>query len=259
MIGPHLDEDNGEARLAEAAGLTKRGCERLVASWAPRPEPAPRLVRRPASTVPRATDQPLLALVPSDGETSATAPPPTPPPDPRPRVTPLSAERFQLSVTVDAETVALFDELQDLLAHAVPSRDRATILKRALRVLRDTERKRRFGAGAKRRKRQAKKRRTGMPRGMSRRHVPKDVVRHVYERDEGRCTFVDGAGNRCGERALLELDHIVTRYDGGDDSVENLRLRCRCHNQLEARRRFGAEHMARFDGSEPRAKADARG
>lgn len=60
-----------------------------------------------------------------------------------------------------------------------------------------------------------------------------NVPREVLRRDGGRCTHVDGSGERCAETRLLELDEIVPRALGGDDRVENLRLRCRVHERAE--------------------------
>jgi hypothetical protein len=41
------------------------------------------------------------------------------------------------------------------------------------------------------------------------------------------------------ERGLLEFHHVVPHADGGEASVQNLQLRCRAHNALEAERHFG--------------------
>jgi hypothetical protein len=65
----------------------------------------------------------------------------------------------------------------------------------------------------------------------------------VWERDEGRCTFVGAGGHRCAARRFLEYDHIAPVARGGKTIADNLRLRCRAHNQYEAERTFGAGHM----------------
>ncbi|MBI1796622.1 MAG: HNH endonuclease, partial [Candidatus Eisenbacteria bacterium] len=76
-----------------------------------------------------------------------------------------------------------------------------------------------------------------------RRHIPAEVKRAVWERDGGRCTFVSADGRRCASRARTEFDHIVPFARGGDATVSNLRLRCRTHNQWEAKQTFGAEFI----------------
>ena len=66
-----------------------------------------------------------------------------------------------------------------------------------------------------------------------------EVAREVYARDEGQCTFVAEDGRRCGARDFIEFDHIDPHGLGGDPTVQNLRLRCRAHNQLYARQVYG--------------------
>jgi 5-methylcytosine-specific restriction endonuclease McrA len=78
----------------------------------------------------------------------------------------------------------------------------------------------------------------------STRHVPASVRRAVWRRDGGRCTFVGDSGHRCESRDRLELDHVVPVARGGESTVDNLRLLCRAHNQLEGERVFGEAFMA---------------
>ncbi len=71
-------------------------------------------------------------------------------------------------------------------------------------------------------------------------------MRAVAARDGERCTFIGDHGHRCESRAHLEYDHIVPVARGGPSTADNLRLRCRAHNQLEAERAFGAGFMQRM-------------
>jgi hypothetical protein len=75
------------------------------------------------------------------------------------------------------------------------------------------------------------------------RYVPAAVRRAVYLRDCGQCSFVSPAGRRCDARALLELDHAKPWARLGEAGVDNIRLRCRAHNQWHARECFGARHI----------------
>ena len=96
--------------------------------------------------------------------------------------------------------------------------------------------------------------RPGHSRGSANpRHVPAAVKRAVCERDQERCTFVSESGKRCDERRFLQYDHAEPIARGGKSTVENVRLRCRAHNQYEAERAFGAEFM-----SDKRAEARSR-
>lgn len=90
------------------------------------------------------------------------------------------------------------------------------------------------------------------------RHIPNDVKRAVWVRDEGRCTYTSPSGHRCEERAGLEFDHIVPYALGGDSSVSNIRLRCRTHNQLEAERIFGARLIEAKRGQAQEAAGERR-
>ena len=76
------------------------------------------------------------------------------------------------------------------------------------------------------------------------RYIPRAERRKVWERDQGRCTYVDATGHRCRETAGLELDHIHAFAHGGPSIAENLRLRCRAHNALTAESDFGRDFMA---------------
>jgi hypothetical protein len=85
------------------------------------------------------------------------------------------------------------------------------------------------------------------------RYVRRAVVREVYARDEGQCTFVSANGRRCSERGALELHHVIPFGLGGPATVENLRVLCRAHNALFAERDFGADHiqLKRSQGRSP--------
>jgi hypothetical protein len=73
------------------------------------------------------------------------------------------------------------------------------------------------------------------------RHVPASVRRAVFERDQGRCTYVDGTGRRCAETHGLELHHVTAFAHGGEHTEANITLRCRSHNALAAEEDFGRE------------------
>ena len=85
-----------------------------------------------------------------------------------------------------------------------------------------------------------------------------DGSRAVWERDGNQCTFVSQAGQRCPARLFLEYDHKDEFARGGEATVENIRLRCRSHNQLEAERTFGAEFVRRKREEARRVRAEAR-
>ena len=73
---------------------------------------------------------------------------------------------------------------------------------------------------------------TAKPRA-SGRAIPAAVKRQVWQRDGGRCSYVDReTGRRCNSRHLIEIDHIRPYALGGGADPENLRLVCRAHHRL---------------------------
>jgi hypothetical protein len=77
------------------------------------------------------------------------------------------------------------------------------------------------------------------------RGIPKSVCRLVWERDGGKCAFVSADGHRCETTRRLEIDHIQPLALGGATTPDNLRLLCRPHNQFEAERVLGKDHVAK--------------
>ena len=79
--------------------------------------------------------------------------------------------------------------------------------------------------------------------GVSRpRSVPVAVKREVWQRAQGRCSYVDRhSGRRCGSRFLLEIDHIVPYALGGGAEPDNLRLVCQAHHRQRHGHRGASE------------------
>ena len=151
-------------------------------------------------------------------------------------MTPLAPQKVAFQFTGDPETRELYEQFRALMSHEIPSGEMALVFKRALEIAVAEREKRKFAATD----------RPGHSHGSANpRHVPADVKRAVCERDQKRCTFVSDAGKRCDERGFLEYDHAEPIARGGKSTVENVRLRCRAHNQFEAERAFGAGFMAR--------------
>ena len=167
---------------------------------------------------------------------AATATPSLPaPPLPAARrsaeVTPLSPDRYKVQVTIGGDTLEKLRLAKDMLRHAIPSGDEAAILDRALTALLADLAKKKFAA--------AEKPRPSCGTAPGSRHVPAEVKRTVWLRDLGRCAFVGTNGRRCPERGFLEFHYVQPHAVGGEASVGNVQLRCRCHNGYEARVYFG--------------------
>jgi hypothetical protein len=87
------------------------------------------------------------------------------------------------------------------------------------------------------------------------RHIPAAIKRAVYERDGGRCTFVDDQGRRCTS-TQVQFDHADGFAWTRMHSVDNIRLRCPAHNQSAADEMYGREFMDRARTKAPPAPAD---
>ena len=122
-------------------------------------------------------------------------------------------------------------EAQDLLRHAIPNGDPAQVIERALRLLVEELRRKKYAT-------------TDRPRGgrgmaPGSRAIAAKVRRGVGSRDDGRCTFVGKTGRRCNERAFVEFHHDEPYGIGGEGTIENIQLLCRAHNAYESERFYG--------------------
>ena len=138
-------------------------------------------------------------------------------------VRPLAPSRYQVQVTVSAETHAKLRRAQDLLRHAVPDGDPAAVLDRALTVLlQQLERTKCAAKAAAPRDLPPGRSEFSVaspdlsPRGRSR-TIPAAVRRAVWARDGGRCDYV-GSSGRCTERSFLEFHHRIPFAAGGESS-----------------------------------------
>lgn len=137
-------------------------------------------------------------------------------------------------VALSAELEDLLQEARELLGHSLPSGETIPILERAVREMNERLRGRKFGLTP-------RPRTSGhVARG---RHIPAAIRRAVWARDGGRCTFEGDSGVRCETRTRLEYDHSRPVAKGGQTTVENLRLRCRAHDQYAAEQAFGTGFM----------------
>ena len=254
LLAPHLTEANHEELLEAGRHKSKRDIEHLVARLAPKPDVKPMVRKLPereqpageATTTPTSTPTRVTSTTTSEtmaAEPLTVTPPGSSPGRSLPEVRELAPERFKIQFTVSRETHDKLRRAQDLLRHTIPNGDPGQIFARGLSLLIDELQKKRLGMTNRPRPYVAPTRHS--------RHIPAEVRRAVWKRDEGRCAFAGPAG-RCTETAFLEFHHVVPYAAGGETSVGNLRLYCRPHNAHEAERDFGPR-LALFPRDSSRA------
>ena len=150
-----------------------------------------------------------------------------------------AAPRFHFQFVVPKSTHDKLHYAQSLLSHAVPTGDLAQVLDRALDALISQLEVRKLGVSTRDLRREDSSSEGGAPS----RYIPAAVRRAAWERDGGRCTFVSITGGRCRSRQFLEFDHVEPFARGGKATVDNIRLRCRAHNQYAAECIFGRDFM----------------
>lgn len=166
---------------------------------------------------------------------------------PATRVSPIAAHAYGAQFMMDEEAHDDLEYLRAVLGPEAPSV--AKVFALALKALRREVDKRKFRMTS----------RPGKPRrsqSMNPRHIPAHVRRAVQVRDHFRCTFVGANGKRCDARAGLQFDHVKPVAQGGESTVDNLRLLCHAHNQHAADRTFGVEFMDEKRSHRQRIPAD---
>ena len=158
--------------------------------------------------------------------------------------------RFKVQFTADQAYVDLLERARALLWHQLPSGDLVELQRLALEALVEKLQHRKCGANAAPARNEmppppsttAASALNEPPRPSSR-HISRAVRRQVWERDAGRCAFVDARGVRCRALSAIEFHHEQPYARGGPAAASNLSLRCRAHNQLAAEDDFGREFM----------------
>ncbi|MBI2387322.1 MAG: HNH endonuclease [Elusimicrobia bacterium] len=276
MLEPHLKWDNYRKLIREAKGSSTREVEALVASLNPvAAAPAERIrilsvaptaapveaaddlfssptdatskneiqapPAPPAAPVEPATQEipmvpaapeaaPSIAPAAETAKAPAAAGSPSPPPPPPPPQPPL--RRVHFSFTGDEAMLSDFERAKELSRHKWPAGKAEEVFAGALKVLLD-----KIDPDRRRRRRDRARR---LAAGARSRDIPRAVKDEVWDRDGGRCAFRSDAGRVCGARAGLEFDHVRPwALGGGSGDAANVRLLCRTHNDLEARRAFG--------------------
>jgi hypothetical protein len=166
-------------------------------------------------------------------------------------IRPLAPDQYRVQFTASEAMHERLRRAQALLRHRVPSGDVAQILDLALVMLLEHVEGRKSGrrkGGRRAQHTESSGSGPGQlsaqePRRLSR-HIPAEVRRVVWKRDEARCAFRTADGRRCLETGFLEFHHVRPFARGGSAAAANIELRCRAHNGYEAELSFGRERVA---------------
>lgn len=221
LLCPYLTRKNYSSVVKRAYGRKSRDIEAFVATLAPRPEPkeSARFLGIPAAVapVPEHAPQELPAA-----EASASQ-----------GVMPIVPQRVLFSFTADEGLLAEVERAKALLRNKFGDPGFEEVFVEAVRsLLEKIDPERRVV-----RERQPS---LSQPGAARRRQPPAWVKRAVWRRDRGHCAFRSAEGRRCESTAGIQYDHILPWALGGrSDDPANIRLLCRTHNRLEARRSLG--------------------
>lgn len=239
ILAPHIHGNDVEL-IERARGKKSPALQALVAEISPRPDVRDFTMRLPSPSAPA---RPNSGEAQGAAEMIVLASPCIPAPQAvvaqTARVEHLSPGRLHLGMTIDAELWEKIRRVRSLLWHKHPDGKLEKLLGELVEFF-----LKRQDPLARARRRAARGGTGGMP-AASRPAVSAAVRDAVFLRAGGLCAFVSEDGRVCGSSDGLELDHATPRALGGSNAETNLRALCRQHNQLSARRLFGARAGAR--------------
>src|ERR1700686_632901 len=190
-----LTEEKHAGVLTRAEGRSQEEAQLLAVEY--RPKPVPRDVVR-ALPMPPGASAPSSPAGSSPAGSSAPSAQPAPlgggdlvpagtrvPPLPPEVVKPLTPELRRLNVTVTADFIDELEQVRVALSHQCPDGNFEQVVREAFKLVLERDRKR--------------KALTDRPRpqsepGENDRYIPAAVKRTVWERDQGRCTWLMGDG-----------------------------------------------------------------
>jgi hypothetical protein len=247
---PSLDDvitaENATSVLDRASDKTRQQILELVAELAPRPAPVTSVIRAiPALPEPAASESAVPAetgagaigpeasmafVAATEAPRSATVLRTQPP---AAEAVPYSAELFRIHFTADKVFLEKLERAKNALSHSILDGDLKRVFEKGLDLILAQEAKKHDPAAVK-----PKTRPYALLPASSGRYIPPDLVRQVWARDGGCCSWQTATG-RCGSKHQLEIDHILPLALGGQTVLSNLRLVCREHNRMAARQAFG--------------------
>ena len=121
--------------------------------------------------------------------------------------------RLKLSFSVLEETRSLIEEAKQVLSGRLP-RGLEELFVAGLESIVSQHKKKAKSLGT--------KKGGGSKKGS--RNIPAKVRKEVLERDKYQCTYIGKNGKACCSKWNIEVDHIVNFAEGGEHTLENLRV-----------------------------------
>ncbi len=165
-------------------------------------------------------------------------------------IEPLTATETRLHITVSREFLEMLEACKKALSHKLPGATAENVLAAGMKLILEQDAKKKALVPKPRPRAPANEQ-----RAQPSRHVPAEIRREVWVRDQGRCQWPMASGSICGSDFQPELDHVVPFGKGGTTTAANLRVLCGPHNDRAARLEYGDEHMNRWRrkaGDDPR-------
>ena len=242
MLSSRLTRENASELLAAAENKSLAEIKLLLAQWFPQ-------LDEPTCVQPLTMDVPQTAVsVGVENRAPQLSSRKVEALNLRAEMTPTAPDRYAVRFSIGQQDLEMLEHAKALLSHQIPSGDEGQVFLHALRAMVGHMEKRKYGAT----ERPCKSTRSSK----NPRHIPACVKRAVHQRDRGRCTFVAEDGHRCEARKFLEFDHVLEVARGGQSTVDNVRLRCRAHNQYTAAQAYGVAFMKAKREEAQRAAAE---
>lgn len=149
----------------------------------------------------------------------------------RPKVRVQRDGSVRVEMTFSKEQWAEIERAKELISHSVPSGDLTEVVTYCARF---TASKKDPSTSIK----EVKVRRESTlesPGESNSKSISRAARRYVFRRDR-TCRFIHPNGERCNSRYQLQVDHIVSRWRGGGNEVDNLQLLCGVHNRYKYER-----------------------
>lgn len=241
LLGPVMTDENYQNLLSESKGRSKREVELLVAKSMPKPDVPDSIRKLPEkqSTLPGESYGSKESVYPQNTERDTVESVPLLHSVdklismPREILKPLSEERYQIKFTGSKELSDKIEKIKQLLSHKFPEGKLEDLVNEILDFYLE--------------KNNPEKKKVVNIKSFATKHtryIPQNIKNLVWQRDEGRCTYVSEDGKRCEAKYFLELDHKKEFSRGGSSiNPSNMQLLCRTHNQLRAEKSFGKRFM----------------